>query len=86
MRKLRQCIESDDHWFMRKIIEKEEDVIAQFMERADKGKSLTDIWAITVENGLSILYYTATLPTWFFALNLVRVKHASNGNRRLEII
>jgi len=84
-RELQQCILSGIHWHHIQIIQDEAELISEMLRKADRCTSIRDIWGIAVGE-VSLFSYTATLPTWFFDLNLVRFQHTPTGGKKLVII
>jgi len=82
---LQRFILEDIHWHCYQIIQDEMNVVREIMRKANDRTSIRDVWGIAVGE-ISLFYYTATLATWFFDLNLVRFEHTEHGGKRLMII
>lgn len=58
------------------------------LQESDRRSSVDEIWTLGHSGcgGVTVFYYTSTLATWFFGLNLVRFEHTTGGGQSLEII
>ena len=81
--RLHEC--RDHHWRGFAIFEREEALLDDLFREADRCKSIKQIWGIEGTKA-SLFYYTSSLATWFFALNLVRFEDKPRIGRTLEII
>jgi len=81
---LRNCISSRLHWRTFAVLEREEEIIDELFRQADTCISVNEIWRIGTAKA-SLFYYTNTLATWFFGVNLVKFEHKANTGRSLEV-
>ena len=82
--RLQVCIDSGYHWHPYGNFNQEKLLLDEFFKQADGCSSLIDIWKVDAFN-VSLFYYSSTLVTWFFGLNMVRFKYKSNIERSLMI-
>lgn len=83
MNRLGKCDLTGHRWNTVPVLDDHKEVLGGFLSKADKCTSVKEIWGLEAGN-VSLFYYTNTLATWFFGLNLVRFEERHFG-RSLEI-